>query len=170
MRKTISAVMIAAVLVGCNSTPEKKSKPTPDLVAGRNVPKQKIPSIRDYEIVKTYHLGRRIDPDNPNIMYEAGKMYVIRRTPTWNLRPNAPVVSAEKRKSFDIALENLQKQRELRKRSLSGFEKVGSKLLETQKEIEDINRKQAKEDLSSGIKEIQESQGRIKRKMAEFDK
>ncbi|MFA6716886.1 MAG: hypothetical protein WCS27_16020, partial [Victivallaceae bacterium] len=93
MKKTISAVMIAAVLVGCNSTPEKKSKPAPDLVVGRNVAKQKIPSIRGYEIVKTYHLGRRIDPDNPNIMYEAGKMYVIRRTPTWNLRPNAPVVS-----------------------------------------------------------------------------
>jgi hypothetical protein len=170
MKKTISAVMIAAVLVGCNSTPEKKSKPTPDLVAGRNVAKQKIPSIRGYEIVKTYHLGRRIDPDNPNIMYEAGKMYVIRRTPTWNLRPNAPVVSTGKRKSFDIALENLQKQRELRKRSLSGFEKVGSKLLETQKKIEDINRKQAKEDLSSGITEIKESQGQIKRKMAEFEK
>jgi hypothetical protein len=160
--------MIAAVLVGCNSTPEKKSKPITDLVAGRNVAKQEFPGIRGYEIIKTYHLGRRIDPNNPNIMYEAGKMYVIRRTPTWNLRSNAPVVP-EKRKSLDITFENLQKQRELRKRSLAEFKKLSSQLLETQKEIEDINRKQAKEDLSSGIKEIQESQGRIKRKMAELE-
>jgi hypothetical protein len=169
MKKTISAVMIAAVLVGCNSA-SKDAKPKQHIaVAGTKVSKPAVQAIRGYEIIKTYHLGRRIDPNNPNIMYEAGKMYVIRRTPTWNLRPNAPVVSAEKRKSFDIALKNLQKQRELRKRSLAEFKKIGSQLLETQKEIEDINRKQAKEDLSSGIKEIQESQGRIKRKMAELE-
>jgi hypothetical protein len=169
MRKTISAVMIAVVIAGCNS-PEKITKTKPKIVAGNTIPRQAVQTIRGYEIVKEYGLGRRIDPNNPNIMYGPCKMYVIRRTPTWNLRPNAPVVGAEKRKSFDIALENLQKQRELRKRSLSGFEKVGSKLLETQKKIEDINRKQAKEDLSSGIKEIKESQGQIKRKMAEFEK
>jgi hypothetical protein len=168
MKKTISAVIIAAVLVGCNST-SKDAKPKQHIaVAGTKVSKPAVQAIRGYEIIKTYHLGRRIDPNNPNIMYEAGKMYVIRRTPTWNLRSNAPVVP-EKRKSLDITFENLQKQRELRKRSLAEFKKLSSQLLETQKEIEDINRKQAKEDLSSGIKEIQESQGRIKRKMAELE-
>ena len=169
MKKTISAVMIAAVVAGCNSTPEKKVEPITNVVAGRSVSKQEVPSIRGYEIVKEYGLGRRIDPNNPNIMYGPCKMYVIRRTPTWNLRPNTPVV-AENRDPLKIKLENMRKQQELRKRSLSELHKVGSQLLETQKEIEDINRKQAKEDLSSGIKDVQKSHGEIKRKMAEFER
>ncbi|MFA7184777.1 MAG: hypothetical protein WC082_07790, partial [Victivallales bacterium] len=93
MRKTISAVMIAAIVAGCNSTPKDAKPKQHTAVSGTKVSKQEFPSIRGYEIVKTYHLGRRLDPHNPNIMYEAGKMYVIRRTPTWNLRPHTPPVS-----------------------------------------------------------------------------
>ncbi|MFA7184481.1 MAG: hypothetical protein WC082_06295, partial [Victivallales bacterium] len=66
--------------------------------------------------------------------------------------------------------EDMKKQQELRKHTLSKLEKVGKRLFENKKELEEINQKQTGDDLSSGIKEIQESQGRIKRKMAEFEK
>ncbi|MDD5727232.1 MAG: membrane lipoprotein lipid attachment site-containing protein [Victivallales bacterium] len=173
MKKTISIIVIAAVVAGCSSVPEKEPRPITTVLTGKNVDNREFPSIRGYEIVKTYYLGRRLDPHNPNIMYEAGKMYVVRRSPAWNLRPHSPPVGdqlfANRIRPLKSRQENMKKQQELQERTLAGLKEVGRQLLANRKEIEEISRKQAGEDLASGIREIQQSQGQIKRKMAEFE-
>ena len=93
MKKILIALMISVVVAGCNSRPKKIRKPVAKVVAGTNVPTREVPSVRSYEIVQEYGLGRRIDPNDPNIMYGPCKMYVIRRSPTWNLAPRGPVTN-----------------------------------------------------------------------------
>ncbi len=171
MKKTVSALMIAVVVAGCNS-PKKIRKPVPKVIAGKTISRHAVQTVRGYEIVKEYGLGRRIDPNNPNIMYGPCKMYVIRRSPTWNLRPNTPVGSSAFKNRLnpaDIKSEKMKKQQDLLADRNKHIEKVGLKLLEIQKELSATSEKKINEDSLSGIKQIQESQGQVKRKMAELE-
>jgi hypothetical protein len=170
MKKTISAVMIAAVIAGCNS-PEKITK-THRVVTGKTIPRPAVQTVRGYEIVNTYHLGRRIDPNNPNIMYEAGKMYVIRRSPTWNLRPNTPIGSPAPKKRRDplkAKFENMKKQQALVAERNKHFEQVRQKLFEVESGLRETSEKKLNEDSLSELKKVQENLGKVKRKMAELD-
>ncbi|MCK4981516.1 MAG: hypothetical protein KAS17_01265 [Victivallaceae bacterium] len=175
MKKTVLALMIAVVVAGCNSRPQKIRKAVSKVVAGRNVPTHAIQTVRGYEIVKEYGLGRRIDPNNPNIMYGPCKMYVIRRSPTWNLRPNTPVdrpVLKKRKKRINplkIKFENMKKQQDLVAERNKHIKKVGQKLLEIQKELYATSEKKLNKDSLSDIKQIKESLGQVKRKMAELD-
>jgi hypothetical protein len=172
MKKTVLALMIAVVIAGCNS-PKKIRKPVAKVVAGKNVPTRAIQSVRGYEIVKEYGLGRRIDPNNPNIMYGPGKMYVIRRSPTWNLRPGAPPVSRQAFKErihpLKVKFENMKKQQDLIEERNKTVEKVGMELLKIRKELQGTSTKEIKKDLATEIKQLNDDQGKVKRKMAELE-
>jgi len=171
MKRTILALIIAVVVAGCNS-PKKIRKPVSKVVAGKTIPRPAVQTVRGYEIISTYHVGRRIDQNDPNIMYEAGKMYVIRRSPTWNLRPNTPVASPAfktHQRPLKTKFENMKKQQELVAERNKHIEKVGLKLLEIQKGLNETSEKKLNADSLSDIKQIKESHGQVKRKMAELD-
>ena len=173
MKKTVLALMIAVVVAGCNS-PKKIRKPVAKVVVGTNVPTRAVQTVRGYEIVSTYHLGRRIDPNDPNIMYEAGKMYVIRRSPTWNLRPNSPPVNnspatTKQKNPLKVPFENMKKQQDLVENRNKTIEKVGLELLKICKELQGTSSKKIKKDLATELKKLNDDQGKVKRKMAELE-
>ncbi len=172
MKKTVLAIMITVVVAGCNS-PKKIRKPVSKVVVGKNVPTRAVQSVRGYEIVKEYGLGRRIDPNNPNIMYGPGKMYVIRRSPTWNLNPNAPVVNQtfkEQIHPLRVKFENMKKQQDLIEDRNKTTGKIGIELLKIRKELQGTSSKGIKKDLATELKQLNEDQGKVKRKMAELEK
>jgi putative VirB-like lipoprotein len=173
MKKIVLALMIAVVVAGCNS-PKKIRKPVVKVVAGKNVPTRAVQTVRGYEIVKEYGLGRRIDPNNPNIMYGPGKMYVIKRSPTWNLRPNTPPVntppaSPKRINPLKVPFENMKKQQDLIEDRNKTVEKVGLELLKICKELQGTSTKEIKKDLVTKLKKLNDDQGKVKRKMAELE-
>ncbi len=173
MKKTVLTLMIAVVIAGCNSRPKKIRKPITKVVTGTNVPTREVPSVRGYEIVNTYYLGRRIDPNNPNIMYEAGKMYVIKRSPTWNLRPGSPPSSRQTFKKrihpLKVKFENMKRQQGLIDERNKTTGKIGLELLKIRKELQGTSSKEIKKDLATDIKQLNNDQGKVKRKMAELE-
>lgn len=173
MGKIIIALMITVVVVGCNSRPKKIRKQVTKVVAGTTVPTREVQTVRGYEIVKEYSLGRRIDPNNPNIMYGPGKMHVITRSPTWNLRPNNPVdvspTTSKHKDPFKVPLANMKKQQDLIEKRNKTLEKVESELLKNYRELQATNLKKVKKDLATEIKKFNDEQGKVKRKMAELE-
>jgi len=171
MKKTISALMIAVLVAGCNS-PKKITKAAPKVVVGTSIPRRAAQTVRGYEIVKEYGLGRRIDPNNPNIMYGPCKMYVIRRSPTWNLRPNTPVSSPAFKNHLNPIrnkYKEMERQQILQKKALSKLEKVEFQLLKNQKALKQINKKHPKMDLLPSVEKLREDLGKVKRRMAELE-
>jgi len=173
MKKTVIALMIAVVVAGCNSRPKKIHKPVAKVVTGTNVPTREFQRVRNYEIVSTYHLGRRIDPNDPNIMYGPCKMYVIRRSPTWNLAPCDPPVSRQDFKKrihpLKVKFENMKKQQELIGYRNKTTGKIGLELLKVRKQLQGVSSKKVKNDLSTNIKQLNDDHGKVKRKMAELE-
>ncbi|HRZ56528.1 MAG TPA: hypothetical protein P5525_13855 [Candidatus Paceibacterota bacterium] len=51
-----------------------------------------LDAIRYPGTYRAYSLGRRIDPRNPGLMYEAGQVYVRELPETWNLHPQGTIV------------------------------------------------------------------------------
>jgi hypothetical protein len=172
MKKTVLALMIAVIVAGCSS-PKEIRKPVTRVVAGKTVPTREVPSIRGYEIVKEYGLGRRIDPNNPNIMYGPCKMYVIRRSPTWNLAPHGPVTNKpfkERIHPLKVKFENMKKQQDLIDERNKTTGKIGLELLKIRNELQKTNSKEIKKDLATELKKLNDDQGKVKRKMAELEK
>jgi outer membrane protein assembly factor BamE (lipoprotein component of BamABCDE complex) len=172
MKKTVLALIIAVAVAGCSS-PKEIRKPITRVVAGKTVPTREVPSIRGYEIVKEYGLGRRIDPNNPNIMYGPCKMYVIRRTPTWNLTPHGPVTNKpfkEQIHPLKVKFENMKRQQDLIDERNKTTGKIGLELLKIRDELQKTSSKKVKEDLAAELKKLNADQGKVKRKMAELEK
>jgi hypothetical protein len=172
MKKTVLALIIAVVVAGCNS-PKEIRKPVTRVVTGKTVPTREAPSIRGYEIVKEYGLGRRIDPNNPNIMYGPCKMYVIRRSPTWNLAPHRPVTNKpfkERIHPLKVKFENMKRQQDLIDERNKTTGKIGMELLKIRNELQKTSSQEVKKDLATELKKLNDDQGKVKRKMAELEK
>ena len=73
-------VLSILVLTGCASkkhtAPREFDAVSPE-VAGTAVPQGSLESVRSSGNIRVYHKGRYVDPGNPNIMHEAGEMYVL---------------------------------------------------------------------------------------------
>ena len=86
------------LLSGCASkkrtAPQEFDAVSPE-VAGTAVPQGSLESVRSSGNVRVYHKGRYVDPGNPNIMHEAGEMYVLTDSGAWNLSPNNSPLSPE---------------------------------------------------------------------------
>lgn len=172
MKKTVLALMIVVIVAGCSS-PKEIRKPVTRVVPGKTVPTSEVPRVRNYEIISTYHLGRRIDPNNPNIMYGPCKMYVIRRSPTWNLAPHGPVTNKpfnERIHPLKVKFENMKKQQDLIDERNKTTGKIGLELLKIRNELQKTSSKGVKNNLSTELKKLNEDQGKVKRKMAELEK
>ncbi len=171
MIRIISVLIIAGVITGCVSS--EQPKPPCNVVPGRNIPTNSSLTIRGTEIVKVYKTGRHIDSSNPNIMHEAGQMYVISRSPTWNTQPNTPVNSPAFKKRLqpvNIQLENLKKQQALLQNTNQVMKKLGNQMLKSRKELQEISKRtKDKKDLKPLVEELGKEQGKIKRKLAELE-
>jgi PBP1b-binding outer membrane lipoprotein LpoB len=172
MKITFLALIITVVIAGCSS-PKEIRKPVSRVVSGTTVPTREVPSIRGYEIVKEYGLGRRIDPNNPNIMYGPCKMYVIRRSPTWNLAPHGPVTNKpfkERIHPLKVKFENMKKQQDLIDERNKTTGKIGLELLKIRNELQKTSSKKVNKELATELEKLNADQGKVKRKMAELEK
>ena len=60
-------------------------------VPGTTLLSEGVESVRYAENLKTYPLGRYVDPNNSRIMHEGHSIYRVESTAKWNLHPNEPV-------------------------------------------------------------------------------
>jgi hypothetical protein len=84
-------ISLPFILVACVTKPARIVDMTARSVPGTTLPSDAIESVRYAENIKTYPLGRYVDPNNSRIMHESHSIYRVETTPKWNLRPNAPV-------------------------------------------------------------------------------
>ena len=171
MIKIILALIIGSVFAGC-STPPKQPKPPCTFVAGRAIPPNGSLTVRGTEIVKVYKIGRRIDPNNPNIMHEAGEMYVISRSPTWNTRPNTPVTNPafkNRLKPVNIGLENLKKKQVLLRNTNHVMRGLVDQMRKSRKEIQKLSAAKNSKDFKPQIEKLKKEQANIIRKLAELE-
>ena len=101
MSKKLSGLIFVLIFIflsaGCTSkrtAPQEFDAVSPE-VAGTAVPQGSLESVRSGGNVRVYHKGRYVDPANPNIMHEAGEMYVLTDSGAWNLSPNNSPLSPE---------------------------------------------------------------------------
>ncbi|MDX2225604.1 MAG: hypothetical protein SFY92_00675 [Verrucomicrobiae bacterium] len=52
-------------------------------------------AVRNNETVGEYSAGPYVDPQNPNVRHDAHDIQVVEKSPTWNLRPNTPQMTAQ---------------------------------------------------------------------------
>lgn len=63
----------------------------PITIPGTTLSNNAMPDIRYAENVKSYPVGRYIDPNDPDVMHEGHRIYRVESTAKWNLHPNPPV-------------------------------------------------------------------------------
>lgn len=102
MKKT-NLLVLTVVLVlcaGCETMPKKMtmippSPPAPPTVApvsGTDLDQGNVEKVRVSETLKSYPVGRYVDPIDLNVMHEAHVVYRKESGSSWNLYPNAPTV------------------------------------------------------------------------------
>jgi len=100
MRIEIPCLCAAVVLCsGCESLQRQiaaaASPPEPVAVApvaGTELDQENIEQVRAGETLKSYPVGRYVDPTDPDVMHEAHVVYRKEAGASWNLNPNAPTV------------------------------------------------------------------------------
>lgn len=76
------------------SAPVPSPLPTPAVtpVSGTDLDQGNIEKIRVGETLKSYPVGRYVDPADANVMHEAHVVYRKEAGASWNMNPNAPTV------------------------------------------------------------------------------
>jgi len=103
MRKIRPILACAAVVLGsgCETPPTNNSagtgpvlSPAPAVapVSGTDLDQANTDKVRVGETLKSYPVGRYVDPNDPNVMHEAHVVYRKEAGTSWNLNPNAPTV------------------------------------------------------------------------------
>lgn len=102
MKKTNPLVLavVVALCAGCETMPNKMRvipppPPAPPVVApvsGTDLDQGNVEKIRVSETLKSYPVGRYVDPIDQNVMHEAHVVYRKESGSSWNLNPNAPTV------------------------------------------------------------------------------
>ena len=97
--KTLLACAAVALVAGCETPPPKAVtapvlSPAPAVapVSGTDLDQANTEKVRVGETLKSYPIGRYVDPNDPNVMHEAHVVYRKEAGTSWNLNPNAPTV------------------------------------------------------------------------------
>jgi hypothetical protein len=61
-------------------------------VSGTDLDQTNVEKVRVSETLKSYPVGRYVDPTDANVMHEAHVVYRKEAGASWNLNPNAPTV------------------------------------------------------------------------------
>lgn len=84
---------------GCAAPPRKPvaaalppAAPAVTPVAGTDLDQTNVEKVRVGETLKSYPVGRYVDPIDSNVMHEAHIIYRKEAGASWNLSPNAPTV------------------------------------------------------------------------------
>ena len=88
--KTI-LILVPLVCLSACATKRPVFVQMPRSIPGAVIPSQGTESIRYSENLKTYPVGRYIDPNSDLVMHEAHTIYRVETTAKWNLHPNTPV-------------------------------------------------------------------------------
>lgn len=182
MRFISSALFIALAAVGsgCSSPPAKPERPPYDAVApdvvGTTVPSGSLRSIREPENCRSYQVGRYIDPNNPNAMYEATTLYIVTDSASWNKRPNMPAMSPQFNKVLTTpnpVSAELQLHVETLKETNTTMNKLASELVKSRQALKTAEKKisdDAKDSaaLREELSKMKEEQAEICRKLADL--
>jgi len=68
------------------------SAPAVAPVSGTDLDQFNVEKVRVGETLKSYPVGRYVDPTDSNVMHEAHVVYRKEAGSSWNLNPNAPTV------------------------------------------------------------------------------
>lgn len=93
-------LVVAMLMAGCETVAPKTAAPvppphaeaTPPPVSGTDLDLANVEKVRVGETLKSYPVGRYVDPADPNVMHEAHVVYRKEAGASWNLNPNAPTV------------------------------------------------------------------------------
>ncbi len=91
-------VAVVALCAGCDTPPAKRAAPVPPAppkaapVSGTDLDQTNTEKVRVGETLKSYPVGRYVDPQDPDVMHEAHVVYRKEAGSSWNLNPNAPTV------------------------------------------------------------------------------
>ena len=95
------ACLTVMLFAGCESVqktaavaspPAAPPPPTAAPVAGTDLDQANVEKVRASETLKSYPVGRYVDPKDPDLMHEAHVVYRKEAGASWNLNPNAPTV------------------------------------------------------------------------------
>ncbi len=100
---TLIVGMAVVLCAGCTTLPTSPetiaSSPPPAMiepevapVSGTDLDPTNLGNVRVGESLKSYPVGRYVDPNDPNVMHEAHVVYRKEVGTSWNLNPNAPTV------------------------------------------------------------------------------
>jgi len=177
-------VSMILLMTGCAS--KKKTAPqefdavSPE-VAGTAVPQGSLESVRSEGNVRVYHKGRYVDPANPNIMHEAGEMYVLADSGAWNLSPNNSPLSPEFNRMITVSppldaaksleIMNLIKTNELMMQLGKAMADTRNELLAERKQDKKNNEDLQKTlgNIMSRLEQLEKANNQIMRKMSEMD-
>src|SRR5882757_1802691 len=97
--RLLSACAAAALVASCKTQPQKAATvpallPAPAVapVSGTDLDQTNTEKVRVGETMKSYPVGRYVDPQDSNVMHEAHVVYRKEAGSSWNLNPNAPTV------------------------------------------------------------------------------
>jgi hypothetical protein len=91
------AVIPLVLVASCASRPQLSLRPsTPPAV-------EPVEAVRYGEVVRAYQVGRYVDPNHPETMYELHPVYRIEVSARWNLHPGSPNVAKLLNPSPDAA-------------------------------------------------------------------
>lgn len=186
MSKMLQLIFVSAfifLLSGCASkrtAPQEFDAVSPE-VAGTAVPQGSLESVRSGGSVRVYHKGRYVDPANPNIMHEAGEMYVLADSGEWNLSPNNSPLSPEFNRMITVsapldAAKSLEIMQLVKTNEL--MLKLGKALTDTRNEMRDERKreKEKNEDLQktlesimTRLQQLEKNNSQMIRKMSEME-
>lgn len=140
--KAFLLLSIPVILAGCATHPSHPPRITMREVPGTVLPSEGIESVRYAENIKSYPIGRYVDPGNSRIMHQEHTIYRVETTPKWNLHPNGPAsipigpinaIRDSATRTSPIANElvaELNRQKEATKTVIQGGQVVSHKLSE----------------------------------------
>lgn len=104
-------------VASCASRPQLAFRPLPPPAVGP------VEALRYGEVVRTYHVGRYVDPSNPQTMQEEHQVYRVEVSGRWNLHPGsstaAPLLNPPPDAAFvppptnDAVVAEMNRQREI---------------------------------------------------------
>jgi hypothetical protein len=91
---------VVALCAGCETLQKKPAvasvsppaAPAVAPVSGTDLDETNAEKVRVGETLKSYPVGRYVDPTDANVMHEAHVVYRKEAGASWNLNPNAPTV------------------------------------------------------------------------------
>lgn len=94
-------LLLAGVLLLCAGCETLKTTSAPVVpppppsvapVSGTDLDQTNLEKVKVGETLKSYPVGRYVDPQDANVMHEAHVVYRKEANASWNLNPNAPTV------------------------------------------------------------------------------